>query len=94
MTSDDLKIGNYDEGKEFSFWEGLRETCLLPESQVFGGVAELKEKLAGECFITRLHTSLQCFRVVYRELNVLVYTKKIQVTIAFSTISHQKALYN
>ena len=93
VTSHDLKIDNYDEGREFSFWEGLRETCLLPESQVFGGVAELKEKLAGECFITRLHTYLQCFRVVYRELKVRVYAKKIQLTIGIFHDIPQKALH-
>ena len=47
----DLKTDNYDDGKEYEFWEGLRNACLLPESQIFGGVAELKEKLAGSSMI-------------------------------------------
>ena len=41
----ELKSVNQDQGAEHQFWEGLRQTCLLPETAGFGAVAELKEKL-------------------------------------------------
>ena len=40
-----LDVNNDDEGAEYEFWEGLRQTCLLPELSGFGQTSELKEKL-------------------------------------------------
>lgn len=39
-------INEYDEAKEYTFWDSLRQQCLLPESAIFTDNAELKTKLA------------------------------------------------
>lgn len=40
-----LDVDNQDEGIEYEFWEGLRQTCLVPELSAFDQTAKLKEKL-------------------------------------------------
>ena len=38
-------MDNQDDGIEYEFWEGLRQTCLVPELGAFDQTSELKEKL-------------------------------------------------
>lgn len=40
-----LDVDNQDDGIEYEFWEGLRQTCLVPELSAFDQTSELKEKL-------------------------------------------------
>ena len=40
-----LDVSNQDDGNEYEFWEGLRQTCLIPELSAFGQTSKLKEKL-------------------------------------------------
>ena len=40
-----LDVDNSDEGNEYEFWEGLRQTCLVPELSAFDQSSKLKEKL-------------------------------------------------
>ena len=38
-------MDNQDDAIEYEFWEGLRQTCLVPELSAFDQTSELKEKL-------------------------------------------------
>ena len=40
-----LDVDNQDDGIEYEFWEGLRQTCLIPELSAFDQTSKLKEKL-------------------------------------------------
>ena len=40
-----LDADNSDEGNEYEFWEGLRQTCLVPELSAFDQTSKLKENL-------------------------------------------------
>ena len=40
-----MDVDNQDDGIEYEFWEGLRQTCLIPELSAFDQTAKLKEKL-------------------------------------------------
>ena len=38
-------MDNQDDAIEYEFWEGLRQSCLVPELSAFDQTSELKEKL-------------------------------------------------
>jgi len=64
-----LDVDNQDDGIEYEFWEGLRQTCLVPELSAFDQTSELKEKL-----VELRNTALLIFGVSNALWTVIVLT--------------------
>lgn len=64
-----LDVDNQDDGIEYEFWEGLRQTCLVPELSAFDQTSKLKEKL-----VELRNTALLIFGVSNALWTVIVLT--------------------
>ena len=64
-----MDVDNNDDGIEYEFWEGLRQTCLIPELCGFDQTSELKEKL-----IELRNTTLLIFGVTNALWMIIILT--------------------